>query len=60
MTTMEQVLEQREAIVAEARRKKAEKEATIEHRKAAKEQLHVERRERTEARARGGKSSGKS
>jgi hypothetical protein len=34
---MEQVMEQREATVAEARRKKAEKEATREQRKAAKE-----------------------
>ena len=51
MTAMEQVLSQREATAAEAKRKKTEKEATREQRKAAQEQLQIERRERAEARA---------
>jgi hypothetical protein len=48
---MEQVLEQREAAVAEGKRKKAEKEATKEHRKSEKAELEVQKRERAEARA---------
>jgi hypothetical protein len=44
ITAMEQILEQREATAAVARRKKTEKEATREHRKAAKEQMDMEKR----------------
>jgi hypothetical protein len=41
---MEQILEQCEATATVARRKKTEKEATREHRKAAKEQMDMEKR----------------